>query len=100
MCRGNWTADEGKALSIDYRPLAATLAQMQVGTMLLGLCTPSRRPNSRCWRKLPSGCAKATACLERYFCAAAQTLSVVAPVGFFVITGSLLPDISVATVRS
>ena len=40
MCRGNWTADEGKALSGDYRPLIDTLAAMQVGTLLLELCTP------------------------------------------------------------
>lgn len=40
MCRGNWTADEGKALSGDYRPLVETLSTMRVGTMLLELCTP------------------------------------------------------------
>jgi 5-methyltetrahydropteroyltriglutamate--homocysteine methyltransferase len=40
MCRGNWTADEGAALSGDYRPLADTLAAMRVGTLLLELCTP------------------------------------------------------------
>lgn len=40
MCRGNWTADEGAALTGDYRPLAATLGAMQVGTLLLELCTP------------------------------------------------------------
>ena len=40
MCRGNWTADESKALSGDYRPLVDTLGQMQVGTLLLELCTP------------------------------------------------------------
>ena len=40
MCRGNWTADEGKALSGDYRPLVDTLAAMQVGTLMLELCTP------------------------------------------------------------
>ena len=40
MCRGNWTADEGKALSGDYRPLVETLSSMRVGTMLLELCTP------------------------------------------------------------
>ncbi len=40
MCRGNWTADESKALAGDYRPLASTLAQMRVGTLLLELCTP------------------------------------------------------------
>ena len=40
MCRGNWTADETKALAGDYRPLVQTLAQMQVGTLFLELCTP------------------------------------------------------------
>ena len=40
MCRGNWTADEGAALTGDYVPLVSTLAQMQVGTLLLELCTP------------------------------------------------------------
>ena len=40
MCRGNWTADEGAALTGDYVPLVGTLAQMQVGTLLLELCTP------------------------------------------------------------
>jgi 5-methyltetrahydropteroyltriglutamate--homocysteine methyltransferase len=40
MCRGNWTADEGAALTGDYMPLVSTLAQMQVGTLLLELCTP------------------------------------------------------------
>lgn len=40
MCRGNWTADEGKALSGDYTPLVDTLGQLNVGTLLLELCTP------------------------------------------------------------
>ena len=40
MCRGNWTADEGAALSGDYAPLVNTLAAMRVGTLLLELCTP------------------------------------------------------------
>ena len=40
MCRGNWTADEGKALTGDYAPLVGTLAQLEVGTLLLELCTP------------------------------------------------------------
>jgi len=40
MCRGNWTADESKALSGDYQPLVDTLAQMRVGTLFLELCTP------------------------------------------------------------
>ena len=40
MCRGNWTPDETKALAGDYRPLVATLGQLQVGTLFLELCTP------------------------------------------------------------
>lgn len=40
MCRGNWTADESKALAGDYRPLVETLGQMRVGTLFLELCTP------------------------------------------------------------
>jgi 5-methyltetrahydropteroyltriglutamate--homocysteine methyltransferase len=40
MCRGNWTADEGKALTGDYTPLVDTLGQLNVGTLLLELCTP------------------------------------------------------------
>ena len=35
-----------------------------------------------------------------YFCDATKILSVTAPTGFFVITGSLFPFISVSTVRS
>jgi 5-methyltetrahydropteroyltriglutamate--homocysteine methyltransferase len=40
MCRGNWTADETKALAGDYRPLVDTLAALRVGTLLLELATP------------------------------------------------------------
>lgn len=40
MCRGNWTPDESAALAGDYTPLAATLASLNVGTLLLELCTP------------------------------------------------------------
>ncbi len=40
MCRGNWTADESKALSGNYQPLVDTLGQMKVGTLFLELCTP------------------------------------------------------------
>ncbi len=52
MCRGNWTADESKALAGDYRPLASTLAQMRVGTLLLELCTP-RSGEMQVLRSLP-----------------------------------------------
>jgi 5-methyltetrahydropteroyltriglutamate--homocysteine methyltransferase len=40
MCRGNWTADETKALSGDYRPLLGTLSRLDVGTLFLELSTP------------------------------------------------------------
>lgn len=40
MCRGNWTADESKALSGDYAPLVDILGQMRVGTLFLELHTP------------------------------------------------------------
>ncbi|WP_028228479.1 sulfurtransferase TusA family protein [Paraburkholderia ferrariae] len=40
MCRGNWTADESKALTGDYRPLVGTLGALNVGTLFLELCTP------------------------------------------------------------
>jgi 5-methyltetrahydropteroyltriglutamate--homocysteine methyltransferase len=39
-CRGNWTPDESTCLSGDYAPLLPTLAQMNVGTYFLELCTP------------------------------------------------------------
>jgi 5-methyltetrahydropteroyltriglutamate--homocysteine methyltransferase len=40
MCRGNWTPDEGAALSGDYTPLIQTLSGLKVGSLLLELCTP------------------------------------------------------------
>jgi 5-methyltetrahydropteroyltriglutamate--homocysteine methyltransferase len=40
MCRGNWTPDESTCLSGDYGPLVPTLAQINVGTYFLELCTP------------------------------------------------------------
>jgi 5-methyltetrahydropteroyltriglutamate--homocysteine methyltransferase len=40
MCRGNWTPDEGAALSGNYTPLIETLSGLQVGSLLLELCTP------------------------------------------------------------
>lgn len=40
MCRGNWTPDESAALSGDYTPLIDTLAHLNVGSLLLELCTP------------------------------------------------------------
>jgi 5-methyltetrahydropteroyltriglutamate--homocysteine methyltransferase len=40
MCRGNWTPDESAALSGDYTPLVHTLSKLNVGSLLLELCTP------------------------------------------------------------
>jgi 5-methyltetrahydropteroyltriglutamate--homocysteine methyltransferase len=40
VCRGNWTRDERAALAGDYRPLLPLLAALDVGTLLLELCTP------------------------------------------------------------
>ncbi|WP_144147195.1 sulfurtransferase TusA family protein [Paraburkholderia sp. BCC1884] len=40
MCRGNWTTDESKAMTGDYRPLIDILAALNVGTLFLELCTP------------------------------------------------------------
>jgi 5-methyltetrahydropteroyltriglutamate--homocysteine methyltransferase len=40
VCRGNWTPDESACLSGGYAPLVSTLAQINVGTYFLELCTP------------------------------------------------------------
>lgn len=40
VCRGNWTTDETKALSGDYRPLIPMLSSLNVGTLMLELATP------------------------------------------------------------
>jgi len=40
VCRGNWTRDERAALAGDYRPLLPVLQEVDVGTLLLELCTP------------------------------------------------------------
>jgi 5-methyltetrahydropteroyltriglutamate--homocysteine methyltransferase len=52
MCRGNWTPDESTCLSGDYRPLVSTLAQINVGTYFLELCTP-RAGEAEVLRALP-----------------------------------------------
>ncbi len=39
VCRGNWTRDEGAALSGDYGALLPLLAELEVGTLFLELCT-------------------------------------------------------------
>jgi 5-methyltetrahydropteroyltriglutamate--homocysteine methyltransferase len=52
MCRGNWTADESKALSGNYQPLVDTLGQMRVGTLFLELATP-RAGEMEILRSLP-----------------------------------------------
>jgi 5-methyltetrahydropteroyltriglutamate--homocysteine methyltransferase len=40
ICRGNWSRDESVALTGDYRPLLPYLHGVQVGTLMLELCTP------------------------------------------------------------
>jgi 5-methyltetrahydropteroyltriglutamate--homocysteine methyltransferase len=40
VCRGNWTRNEEAALAGDYRPLLPILSGLEVGTLLLELCTP------------------------------------------------------------
>lgn len=39
ICRGNWTPDETMALAGDYRPLVPLLSTLDVGTLVLELCT-------------------------------------------------------------
>ncbi|MBL8857283.1 MAG: cobalamin-independent methionine synthase II family protein [Planctomycetes bacterium] len=52
VCRGNWTPDEGAALSGDYAPLVGYLSRARVGTAFLELCTP-RAGDLEVLRKLP-----------------------------------------------
>lgn len=52
MCRGNWTPDETKALAGDYAPLVDTLGRLEVGALLLELCTP-RAGEMEVLRRLP-----------------------------------------------
>jgi 5-methyltetrahydropteroyltriglutamate--homocysteine methyltransferase len=40
VCRGNWTRDEGAALSGDYRPLLGVFQRLTVGTLMLETSTP------------------------------------------------------------
>jgi 5-methyltetrahydropteroyltriglutamate--homocysteine methyltransferase len=40
VCRGNWTRDEGAALSGDYGPLLPVFERLTVGTLLLETSTP------------------------------------------------------------
>jgi 5-methyltetrahydropteroyltriglutamate--homocysteine methyltransferase len=40
VCRGNWTPDESAALAGDYHPLLPLLKSLEVGTVLLEMCTP------------------------------------------------------------
>ncbi len=40
VCRGNWTRDEGAALSGDYRPLLGVFQRLAVGTLMLETSTP------------------------------------------------------------
>lgn len=40
VCRGNWTTDESSALSGGYAPLVPLFRSINVGTLILELCTP------------------------------------------------------------
>lgn len=40
VCRGNWTTDETSALTGGYEPLIPLLRSLNVGTLVLELCTP------------------------------------------------------------
>lgn len=40
VCRGNWTTDESAALTGDYRQLVPLFRAVNVGTLVLELCTP------------------------------------------------------------
>lgn len=39
VCRGNWTTDEASALSGGYEPLVPLFSSINVGTLILELCT-------------------------------------------------------------
>ncbi|WP_304348786.1 hypothetical protein [Corynebacterium frankenforstense] len=39
VCRGNWTPDESAALSGDFAPLVPLFAEVNVGNLILELCT-------------------------------------------------------------
>jgi 5-methyltetrahydropteroyltriglutamate--homocysteine methyltransferase len=54
VCRGNWTRDEGAALSGDYRPLLGLFQRLRVGTLLLETSTP-RAGDLAVLEKLPPG---------------------------------------------
>jgi 5-methyltetrahydropteroyltriglutamate--homocysteine methyltransferase len=55
VCRGNWSRDEGVALSGPYSPLLPLFQQLPVGTFFLELCTP-RAGEVTALRGLPSQC--------------------------------------------
>jgi len=55
VCRGNWSRDEGVALSGGYEPLLPLLASLPVGTFFLEMCTP-RAGEWDILRGLPEHC--------------------------------------------
>jgi 5-methyltetrahydropteroyltriglutamate--homocysteine methyltransferase len=55
VCRGNWSRDEGVALSGDYGPLLPLLERTPFGTVFLELCTP-RAGELEQLRSLPARC--------------------------------------------
>lgn len=54
VCRGNWSTDESVALRGDYRPLLSYLCAVDVGTLMLELCTP-RAGELEVLAELPEG---------------------------------------------
>ncbi|HYC77189.1 MAG TPA: 5-methyltetrahydropteroyltriglutamate--homocysteine methyltransferase [Planctomycetota bacterium] len=52
VCRGNWTRDVAAALTGDYRPLIDLLGALEVGALLLEMCTP-RAGEAEILRELP-----------------------------------------------
>jgi len=55
ICRGNWSRDEGVALSGDYRLLLPLLCTLKVGMFLLEMCTP-RAGELAVLADLPASC--------------------------------------------
>lgn len=53
LCRGNWSPDESVALAGDYALLVPTLSRIDVGTLLLEMCTP-RAGDIEILKDLPS----------------------------------------------
>jgi 5-methyltetrahydropteroyltriglutamate--homocysteine methyltransferase len=55
VCRGNWSRDEGVALTGHYGPLLPLFQSLHVGTFFLEMCTP-RAGELAVLRDLPASC--------------------------------------------